>query len=198
MKKLIASLLTVASLTAFAQDKAKTETYKVDTKASTVAYKGSKLGGSFHTGNISVKSGEIVLTGDVVTGGQILVDMNTITSTDITDKDMNAKYVGHIKSPDFFDVAKYPEAKIAILNGKKTDKGLEVKGDLTFLGKTHPITFLVTDLKKDAKNFSAKSDLKVNRTTWGLQYGSGSFFKGLGDKAINDEFDLSVAIKATK
>lgn len=198
MKKLIASLLTVASLTAFAQDKAKTETFKVDPKASSVVYKGSKLGGSFHTGNITVKSGEITLTGEVVTGGQILVDMNTITSTDLTDKDLNAKYVGHIKSADFFDVAKYPEAKIAIVSGKATDKGIEVKGDLTFIGQTHPITFLVTDLKKDAKTFSAKSDLKVNRTTWGLKYGSGSFIKGLGDKAINDEFDLTVAIKANK
>jgi len=198
MKKLLASLLTIASLTAFAQDKAKTETYKVDPKASSVTYKGSKLGGSFHTGNISIKSGEITLTGEVVTGGEIIVDMNTITSTDISDKEMNAKYVGHIKSADFFDVAKYPEAKIAIVSGKATDKGVEVKGDLTFVGQTHPITFLVKDLKKDAKTFSAKSDLQVNRTTWGLKYGSGSFIKGLGDKAINDNFDLSVSIKANK
>lgn len=198
MKKLIASFLAVASLSVMAQDKAKTETYKVDSKASTITYVGKKLGGSSHTGNLTIKSGEITLIGEVVTGGQIVVDMNSLTSTDITDKEMNGKFVGHMKSADFFDTAKYPEAKITIISGAATDKGVEVKGDMTFIGQTHPITFLVTDIKKDAKSFSAKSDLNVNRTTWGLKYGSGSFIKGLGDKAINDEFSLNVSIKAKK
>lgn len=191
MKTLIAAALVLATTVSFAQ------TYKVDPQATKITYVGKKVTGE-HTGNVTAKSGSLTLTGDAITAGEVVVDMNTITSNDITDKDMNAKYVGHIKSADFFDVAKHPEAKIVIKSSKKTDKGLEVNGDLTFIGKTNPITFLVTDVKKTDAAFSGKSNLTINRTQWGLVYGSGSFIKGLGDKAINDEFTLAIDLTAKK
>jgi len=40
----------------------------------------------------------------------------------------------------------------------------------------------------------ATTAFKVNRTLYGIKYGSGSFFENLGDKAIDDNFELSVAI----
>lgn len=196
MKSLLAVVLAF-STSAFAQNKPLTQTYSVDAAATKIVYVGKKVTGQ-HTGNITAKSGNLAFQGDEITGGEVVVDMNSITSTDITDKDTNAKYLGHIKSPDFFDVAKYPDAKIVIKNSKKTAKGLEVTGDLTFIGKTNPITFLVTDLKKTDAGVTAKSNVVVNRTKWGLVYGSGSFIKGLGDKAINDEFTLAIDLSAKK
>lgn len=191
MKTLLAAVLAISTTAAFAQ------TYKVDTKTTKITYVGKKVTGE-HTGNVTAKSGSLTFNGDVITAGEVVADMNTITSTDITDKGTNEKYVGHIKSADFFDVAKYPEAKIVIKSSKKTDKGLEVTGDLTFVGKTNPVTFLVTDVKKTDAAVSAKSNLTINRTKWGLVYGSGSFIKGLGDKAINDEFTLAIDLSAKK
>lgn len=196
MKTFLALALAI-STTAFAQNKPMTQTYNVDTAATKIVYVGKKVTGQ-HTGNINAKNGKLTFQGEEITGGEVVVDMNTITSTDITDKDTNAKYLGHIKSADFFDVAKYPEAKIVIKNSKKTSKGLEVTGDLTFIGKTNPITFLVTDLKKSADGVTAKSNVTINRTKWGLVYGSGSFIKGLGDKAIHDEFTLAIDLSAKK
>lgn len=196
MKTLMALALAF-STTAFAQNKPMTITYNVDTAATKIVYVGKKVTGQ-HTGNINAKNGTLTFQGEEITGGEVVVDMNTITSTDITDKDTNAKYLGHMKSADFFDVAKYPDAKILIKNSKKTAKGLEVTGDLTFIGKTNPITFLVTDLKKSADGVTAKSNVTINRTKWGLVYGSGSFIKGLGDKAIHDEFTLAIDLSAKK
>lgn len=190
MKTLLAAVLAFSGA-AFAQS------YNVDTGATKIVYVGKKVTGE-HTGNVTAKKGNLVFKGEELSGGEIVVDMNTITSTDITDQDLNAKYVGHIKSPDFFDVAKHPEAKLVIKNSKKTDKGLEVNGDLTFIGKTNPVTFLVTDLKKSEAGVTGKSTLVINRTKWGLVYGSGSFIKGLGDKAINDEFTLAINLSAKK
>ena len=66
------------------------------------------------------------------------------------------------------------------------------------IGATKPVTFVVTDWKKDGNTVSGKSNLTLNRTTWGLKYGSASFFKSLGDKAINDEFTLAVDLTAKK
>jgi hypothetical protein len=60
------------------------------------------------------------------------------------------------------------------------------------------VSFVVNDIKKTDSLFSGKSSLTLNRTQWGLKYGSTSFFKGLGDKAINDEFTLAVEIAAKK
>ncbi len=194
MKKLLVAGLAVLTIGgSFAQT-----TYKVDTAASKVTYVGKKVTGE-HTGNVTIKSGNIVLgKDDTLKGGEIVVDMNSLTSTDITDKDYNAKYVGHMKSADFFNTEKFPESKLLIKSSKKTEKGLEVNGDLTMLGETKPITFVIAELKKTASELSGKSTLVLDRTVWGLKYGSDSFFKGLGDKAIKNEFNLTVDLTAKK
>lgn len=191
MKKLLTAVIALASLGAFAQ------TYNLDTSASKIVYVGKKVTGE-HTGNVTAKKGKLIFEGEDLVGGEIIADMNSITSTDITNAEYNKKYVDHMKSADFFNTEKFPEAKLEIKSSKKTDKGVEVKGDLTMLGKTKPVDFVVTDLKKTDSSVSGKSDLKLNRTLWGLKYGSGSFFKGLGDKAIDDEFTLSVELTAKK
>jgi polyisoprenoid-binding protein YceI len=190
MKTLLAAVLAISTVSAFAQN------YTVDSSASKVTYVGKKVTGE-HTGNLSMKEGTITLKGEEITAGNIVVDMNTLTSNDITDKEYNAKYVGHLKSPDFFDTAKYPTSTLKINSSKKTAKGLEVKGDLTMIGQTKPITFVVTDLKKTDKNVTGKTTMTLNRTNWGLKYGSNNFFKGLGDKAIHDDFTLSVDLSAS-
>lgn len=197
MKALLALVFAVTSIGASAQDKPKTETFDIVPSESKITYVGKKVTGQ-HTGNVDIKNGNLVFKGDLLVGGEITADMNTITSTDLTEKEWNDKFTTHMKSADFFNVEKHPETKVVIKNSKKTKKGLEVNGDLTMVGTTKPITFIVTNLKKSGDSVTAKTDLKLNRTLWGLKYGSGSFFKGLGDKAIDDEFTLSVEIKAKK
>lgn len=191
MKILLAALFTISSFGAFAQ------TYNVDQAQSKITYIGRKVTGE-HTGHLKAKNGKITLKDDVITGGEVVVDMNSLTSTDITDPEYNGKFVGHMKSEDFFNTAKYPEAKLVIKSSKKVSKGLEVKGDMTILGQTKPVTFIVTDVKKTDSAFSGKSSLTLDRTLWGIKYGSTSFFKSLGDKAINNDFDLTIELAAKK
>jgi polyisoprenoid-binding protein YceI len=191
MKTLFAALFAATAFGAVAQ------TYTVDPTASKITYVGKKVTGE-HTGNVTFKSGTLVFSGDLLTGGELVADMNSLTSTDITDKEYNGKYVSHMKSPDFFDTAKYPTSTLKIKGSKKTDKGLEVTADLTMIGQTKPVTFVVADLKKTDAAASAKSNMTLDRTKWGLKYGSTNFFKGLGDKAINDEFTLAVDVTAKK
>lgn len=197
MKTLIAAVFAMSTVGAYAQNKPMLETYKVDPEATKIVYVGKKVTGE-HTGTVKVKNGTLNFTGPELTSGEITVDMNTLNSTDITDKDLNAKYVGHMKSPDFFDVEKYPESKLVIKKTKANAQGLEVTGDLTMIGQTKPVTFQVTDWKKTAESVTGKANVTINRTQWGLKYGSGSFFKGLGDKAINDEFTLAITLSAKK
>ena len=176
---------------------AHTVTYVVDTTQTKIVYVGKKVTGE-HTGTVTAESGKITFVEDIISSGEVVVDMNSLTSTDITDKDTNAKYTGHMKSADFFNTEKFPESKIVITSSKKTKNGLEVSGSLTMIGQTRPVTFVVTDLVKTDSTITGKSLLTLNRTNWGLKYGSNSFFKGLGDKAIKDEFTLAINLSAKK
>jgi polyisoprenoid-binding protein YceI len=191
MKMLSLLAISLTAFSAFAQ------TYNVVPSGSKIVYVGKKVTGE-HTGTLTLKNGSLTLKGDEITAGELVADMNSLTSTDITDKDYNAKYVSHMKSADFFNTEKFPESKLVIKSSKKTDKGILVQGELTMLGVTKPVSFVVSDLKKTETEVSGKSNLTLNRTTWGLKYGSANFFKNLGDKAINDEFTLSVELFAKK
>ena len=198
MKTLSVMLLALTTaLSAVAQDKPMTTTYKIDNAASTVGWTAKKIVGG-HNGNVSTKDGFLTFTGDIITSGEINVDMKTITVADIPATDeYNAKLVGHLKGPDFFNVEKNPTAKIIIKSSEKTKTGLKIKGDLTFIGKTNPIEFDAVVSKPDG-SVNAKSEVILDRTKWDLKYGSSDFFKGLGDKAIDNKFTLSVNLTAKK
>ncbi len=198
MKTLITMMLAFATILATAaQDKPMTTSYKIDNAASTVGWEAKKVVGG-HSGNVSIKDGTITLTGEIITAGEINVDMNSITVSDIpADNEYNAKLVGHLKSPDFFNIEKFPGAKLVIKSSEKTKTGLKIKGDLTFIGKTNAIEFdaVVSNVKGV---YTAKSNVVLDRTKWDLKYGSTDFFKGLGDKAINNEFTLAINLSAKK
>ncbi|MGE3611599.1 MAG: YceI family protein [Bacteriovoracaceae bacterium] len=195
MKMLLTLVLSLTTLGAFAKAKPTAQVFKIDPKVTTIDWLGKKVTGQ-HNGKISIKSGSLTVNGDLITAGEIVVDMNSIVCEDITDKEYNTKFIGHMKSNDFFDTEKFPEAKLVIKNSKKTDKGLEVQGDLTMRGKTAPVTFLAT--VKAGSDYKASTTLVLDRTQWDLKYGSGKFFQGLGDKMIHDEFTLNIDLTAKK
>ena len=76
-------------------------TQKVDVAKSSVKWLGKKVGGE-HSGTILVKEGALEVTGGKVTGGKVVIDMNSIVDTDIADAGMKDRLVGHLKSDDFF------------------------------------------------------------------------------------------------
>ena len=69
-----------------------------------------------HEGYIDFESGYFIKTGDVITGGEFSIDMNSITCLDIKEDEANEGLVNHLKDPDFFDVATFPKASIKITN----------------------------------------------------------------------------------
>lgn len=198
MKKLMISAIAVgvallaASFTAPKAD----VTYKVDAAASTVAWLGKKVTGQ-HNGFVKIAKGTLVSDGKTIKTGSVEVDMNSITDTDMQGEYME-KLVGHLKSDDFFGVAKFPTAKLDITSVTlKSGNDYEVKGKLTIKGKTEDVTFPAT-IKSDAAGVTADAVIKIDRTKYDVRYGSGKFFENLGDKAIMDEFELTVKLVAKK
>ena len=172
-----------------------TSSYKVDAAKSSITWVGKKVTGE-HTGKVSFDKGTITTDGKQLTGGTFTVNMKSITCTDITDAETNGKFIGHISSPDFFDVAAHPAAILAIKSAKKTGPdAYDVTADLTIKGITKPVTFPAT-VVIGAKQTTAKASVKIDRTEYDIKYGSGKFFEGIGDKAIYDDFNLNLDVVA--
>jgi len=186
--KNITAILLVAFLT-FSFTTIDREKKEIKVENSKVVWKGYKVTGS-HEGTIAIKSGHLNFNEDKLTGGSFEIDMTSITVTDL-EGEYKGKLEGHLKSDDFFGVAKFPSASLNFTNVESTGKNsYKVTGDITIKGKTEPISF---DLS--VYGSKANASLKIDRTKFDVRYGSTSFFDGLKDKAIYDEFDLVVDLE---
>lgn len=174
------------------------ESYKVDAAASQVTWTGYKVTGK-HSGAIQVKEGALDFTDGALTGGSFVIDMTTITCTDIKDEGTNGKLVGHLKSDDFFGVAKYPTAKFEITKvvSRGTAGDYKVVGNLTIKENTQEYKFNANIVDKEGK-MTATTKVTVDRSEFDIRYGSGSFFENLADNTIYDEFDLEIALVLVK
>jgi polyisoprenoid-binding protein YceI len=174
---------------------AKEEVAKLDTSKSVVKWVGSKITGDKHNGTVKVKGGEVTFTEGNPTKGTVTIDMKTIANEDLKDASYNAKLVGHLSSDDFFDVAKFPEATLNLKKITSTGKGtFKVEGDMTIKGKTNPVTMDAKLVSADKGAQQVNVAFKFDRTLWDVRYGSGKFFKNLGDKMISDEIAIDVDV----
>ena len=169
--------------------------YKVDTSASNIVWNAEKVTGK-HTGNVKISNGDLQMDHGKLVGGSFDIDMNSITNTDL-EGEWAGKLIGHIKSDDFFGVAKYPTSKFVITRAipQDTKGNYKIIGNLTIKEKTNEISFKA-NLAEAAGTLTATGDIVVDRSKFDVKYGSGSFFDNLGDKTIYDEFGLKVTLVA--
>lgn len=198
MKKSIGVVLGILVITSsvFASySKGEKAVFEIDSKASKVHWTGKKVTGE-HTGFLSVGKGSVMLENNNIVGAQLSIDMNSIVCTDIKDEGTNLKFVGHLKSDDFFSVEKHPHTKLEITSLKPVTAGeYTVNGKLTIKGITNDVSF---PAKVSVTNGLVKAvgTAKLDRTKWDIRYSSGKFFEGLGDRMIYDEFEVTFDIAA--
>lgn len=175
-------------------------TYQIDPATSTVAWKGTKITGSTHEGNLSVYKGTINVLDKSVAGGFVAVDMKSMVCTDEgLDEEGKGNLIGHLMSDDFFGVERFPNARLEL-------EGIKVKGEVAMgYGKifireiAQPINFPVA-ISQAEGNLIVDADVTFDRSKHDVKFRSGSFpdlFPDLGDKLINDEIELSVHIVGT-
>ncbi len=183
LKTIAIALLLVVSTVATAQSK------KVDASKSTINWVGKKITGQ-HSGTVNIQSGNLIFKGKKLTGGTFVVDMTSLTATDIQGE-YAGKLNGHLKADDFFGTDKYPTAKLVFKKIASKGKGVyTVTADLTIKDVTAPVKFDIT-----VNGTTATTSFKVDRTKYGIKYNSKSFFDSLGDKTIDDEFELTVSLQ---
>jgi polyisoprenoid-binding protein YceI len=203
MKKLLLPFAVIVAFTlmSFVGNNLHVESYKVDTKLSSLEWYAEKVSGK-HNGTIMFSNGEINNEHGNYTGN-FEIDMNTIEDKDIASEEYRTKLNNHLKSPDFFDVEKFPKSKFvvkSILPLKEANElGLThtVKGMLTIKDKTNEISFDAA-IKIMENKISCIGSAIVDRSKFDVKYGSKTFFKDIGDKMIYDEFTLKFNVIAVK
>ena len=164
-------------------------TFGFDNTNSMVAWTGTKVTGS-HNGTINLSDGQVDIKDGVITSGEFIIDMSSITVLDIEDAENNGKLKGHLSSDDFFGIENHPTATFSVTEGKMGKMG----GDLTIKGITKPANMTYMIVSNDAGH-SINGTTTIDRTAYDIQYGSGKFFDDLGDKMINDMFTLDFELK---
>ncbi|MDR9398921.1 YceI family protein [Salibacter sp.] len=169
---------------------AKEMTMMVDTSQSKAMWAGTLVGVYTHTGNVMLEKGMLTAKGDKITGGEFVIDMNSMVATDDNynpEEDKTPeKLIGHLQADDFFAVKNHPTASFKI---KSYDEASNtITGDLTVRGKTQEEK--ITDVKFNAEEGTAKGKLVFDRHEYDVAY-----TMSMKDMTINDEIEVMVDLK---
>ena len=169
---------------------ARGDKYSITPANSKIEFDASKVTGSHH-GGFEKFSGTIDYTGQIETSR---VTINIETDSVTTDDPGLTK---HLKTPDFFDVAKYPTATFTSTEIKPAasggDKGAThtITGNLQLHGVTKSIIFPAKiAVAPDA--ITVESTFSINRKDFGINYA------GAADNLIRDEVLLTLRVRAMK
>lgn len=147
-------------------------------------------------GELGKVTGTLTLDQADVTKSSVVAEID-VTAISTRDEKRDT----HLKSPDFFDTARFPTLTFKSTKVEKAGKGkLKVTGDLTMHGVTKPVVLdvegpsaEVTAWGMTATGFSATT--KLNRQAFGV-----SFSKALdnGGAVVGDEISVQLELELHK
>ncbi|MES2005377.1 MAG: YceI family protein [Bacteroidota bacterium] len=174
MKKAIVALTGIALLTGIYSFAPKTEKKEaslvVNIEKSRIDWGASKKS-DFHTGIFPLKSGSVTVDAGKLKGGKFVIDLANLKVTDPAGDRLS----NHLKSADFFDVAKFSEATYEISSVTYTDASTaDISGNLTVKGVSIPVKLKALVRNSDDKGFFAEAFLSLDKTLVGITYGTGN------------------------
>lgn len=158
-------------------------------------YKVAKTESSSHDGTVKVKSGNLVMKGNELAGGDFVLDMNSINATDLSGE-YQGKLNGHLKNGDFFEVEKFPTASFKITSVKKNNDKVYnrlVTGNLTVKGKTNTVSF---PAKVNYANGTVS--LESNKFSFDRQKFDVAYKSSMKDVFVKDDIDMLVKVTDRK
>jgi polyisoprenoid-binding protein YceI len=163
------------------------EKYSITSDSSKIEFVGSNVKGS-RNGSFGKFSGTINFAGQPEKSSvTIAIDMNSVAADD-------PKLTEHLKTADFFDVAKYPQATFQsteIKAGGGNGATHTVTGNLNLHGSTKSITFPATIVVSPGE-VTLDSTFSINRKDFGISYA------GAADNLIRDEVLLTLKVRGVK
>lgn len=139
--------------------------HKLTGKNTKIEFLGTKSDGK-HKGSFPKLTGTFDAPDDLTKSKiTVTIDMDALESDD-------PKLTGHLKSPDFFETKKYPEAKFVSKTIKADKEEFVVTGELTMHGKKKEISF-PAKITNTAGAAGLEAEFSINRSDWGITYGAG-------------------------
>jgi len=161
---------------------------RIDNKKSEVKWKGTKMRGlGKHEGVLTIKEGYFETRDNILIGGEIVFDMNTIRVTDIPKHEPvpRRRLNNHLKSDDFFGVEEFPEAKFSILKVlNSTEQQFIAEGELSIRDVTDKISVVLEITTQGSEIKAISSTIKFDRFNWNVGYTGSWIDRTLVDKEI--------------
>lgn len=178
--------------------------FRADSEQSVIRWTGRNLF-NHHSGTVRLAEGEIhIRNGDLVSA-RFTIDMASIACEDLSDSGMNAMLIAHLRTTDFFDVDNYPTAQFVAESAERIENTTDgtsnylLRGTFTLRGISKPLEFPVLIAAKDGgDHITGQGVLELDRTDYGSRYGSGKFFRFLGQHLVNDHVHLHLKVHAMR
>lgn len=200
MKKIvtIAALVILASAAAWVIfNRYRVVVPPVDIRKSEVGWSAKSVSDT-HYGKVQLSKAKLEFQNDVLVGGEFVVDMSSITVDDVKDPEHNRDFIQHITTEDFFETNRFPTASFAITDvAPAADNRYRVHGNMTIKGVTKPVQFDATVTRTSDSNV-ASAIIELNRTEFGIDYGSQGKRGSEKDWFIYDTFTLNVNIVSAR
>jgi polyisoprenoid-binding protein YceI len=166
----------------------------IDPAASKVVWGGNMTGVKIygHEGTVNIKEGSVSLKDGKVVTGSFTMDMTSIKPTDANygEKEHTvAELIGHLSSPDFFDIANNPTSNFAITSVN----GNTVSGNLTIRGKSNPETIEISSIALEGENVKISGKMTFDRQKYGV-----AFAMPGKDLLLSDDITISVDLVGKK
>jgi len=192
MKKFIVSIITIAAMAI--PTFALASTWTIDPDHSNIGFKVRHLMVSNVKGNFNKFTGVVEINDKDITKSKVEVSIDTNSiNTNVQKRDE------HLRSADFFDVAKYPTMTFVSNKVAKAGKDkLKVTGDLTLHGVTRQVVLDVEGPTKESKDpwgnirKGATATTKINRKDFGLVWNAALETGGV---AVGEEVTITLEIE---
>jgi len=175
--------------------------YAIDVEKSRLEWIGRNLNNR-HYGRIVIAGGELVVRNHLPAGGRIALDMSSISDLDLQEDAWRNLLTRHLKSEDFFAVARFPTATFVLSGWEPLAEAMPgspngtAAGLLTIKDVTRPVALPAQISAQEDGSVKIHASFEVDRTLWNVRYGSGKLYERLGMHLVHDLIGIELFIVA--
>lgn len=165
--------------------------YVLDLEASSLSWVAAKAVGASHNGTFALNGGTVEVRDGQFASVEVEIGVADLEVLDMEGED---PVETHLRSDDFFNVEEFPTAQFSLTSVEGAEyvmSEMAIVGDLTLKDQIAAQNVMI-DVAKSDSGFTVSGDFELDRTRWGITFGSGSFFDNLGDNVINDTVDMDL------
>jgi polyisoprenoid-binding protein YceI len=138
--------------------------WRLDDAHSTVVFRSTSMWGLLRVkGRFTSMRGDARVEADGTVHGNLVIDASSLATG-------NAKRDRHLRSEDFFDVARHSSIAFDLERVRPSSDGLQLGGMLSILGTSQPVELDVEIVDRDATGLTIRTQHTLDRSRWGIDF----------------------------